>query len=43
MAATLEAALGFCVGCQIFAVLMRAGVIPQDVCEAYGSLSHQRA
>jgi len=43
VAATLEAALGFCVGCQIFAVLMRAGVIPQDVCEACGSLSHQRA
>ncbi|WP_427383333.1 DUF4395 domain-containing protein [Janibacter sp. G56] len=28
----LEAALGFCVGCRIFAGLMRLGVIPDDVC-----------
>jgi hypothetical protein len=32
-AATLEAAFGFCLGCKVFALLMRAGVIPQDVCE----------
>ena len=32
--ASLEAFLGFCVGCQIFGRLMRAGVIPEDVCEA---------
>lgn len=32
-AATLEAALGFCLGCRIFALLMRVGVIPADVCE----------
>jgi hypothetical protein len=32
-AATLESALGLCLGCRIFAVLMRAGVIPQHVCE----------
>lgn len=43
VAATLEATLGFCVGCQIFAVLMRAGVIPEHVCEACGNLSQQRA
>ena len=31
--AFLEAAFGFCVGCKIFALLMRAGVIPASVCE----------
>ncbi|GAB6903119.1 DUF4395 domain-containing protein [Kineosporia succinea] len=36
--ATLESALGFCVGCRIFAVLMRLGVIPDDVCEACAGL-----
>jgi len=33
-AASLEAFLGFCCGCTIFAALMRAGVIPDDTCEA---------
>jgi hypothetical protein len=33
VAAFLEAALGFCVGCKVFALLMRAGVIPASVCE----------
>lgn len=32
-AATLESTLGFCVGCKIFGVLMRLGVIPKSVCE----------
>jgi len=32
-AASLEAFLGLCLGCKIFAVLMRAGVIPDEVCE----------
>jgi Domain of unknown function (DUF4395) len=31
-AATLEAVFAFCVGCQIFGVLMRAGVIPEEIC-----------
>ena len=31
--ASLEAFVGFCVGCQIFGLLMRAGVIPERVCE----------
>ena len=34
VAASLEAFLGFCCGCTIFAALMRAGVIPDDTCEA---------
>ena len=37
-AATLEAALGFCLGCRIFALLMRAGVIPDAVCERCNDL-----
>jgi Domain of unknown function (DUF4395) len=32
--ASLEAFVGFCVGCQMFRLLMRAGVIPATVCEA---------
>ena len=32
-AAFLEAAFGLCLGCRIFALLMRAGVIPDSVCE----------
>lgn len=32
-AAFLESAFGFCLGCRAFAVLMRVGVIPAEVCE----------
>jgi hypothetical protein len=32
--ATLESAFGLCVGCKLFALLMRAGVIPPETCEA---------
>jgi hypothetical protein len=30
--ATLESVFGVCVGCKIFGLLMRAGVVPDDVC-----------
>ena len=33
VAATLESVFGVCLGCRAFAMLMRAGVIPQEVCE----------
>jgi hypothetical protein len=33
VAATLESVFAFCVGCKIFAGLMRLGVIPEAVCE----------
>jgi hypothetical protein len=33
VAATLESVFAYCLGCKLFAVLMRAGVIPDDVCE----------
>ncbi len=32
VAAGLEAAFALCIGCHLFAGLMRAGVIPKDVC-----------
>ena len=32
VAASLEAALGFCLGCKVFALLMRVGVIPEEIC-----------
>jgi hypothetical protein len=32
--ASLEAFVGFCVGCQIFRLLIRTGIIPEDVCES---------
>ena len=39
VAASLEAFLGFCLGCKVFAVLMRFGVIPEDVCAECNDLS----
>lgn len=33
VAATLESVFAFCLGCAIFGVLMRWGVIPDDVCD----------
>ena len=41
--ATLESVFAFCVGCQIFALLMRVGVIPDEVCEACADISLRRA
>ncbi len=32
-AAGLESIFGYCLGCKAFALLMRAGVIPQEICE----------
>jgi hypothetical protein len=33
-AATLEAVFAFCLGCKVFALLVRSGVVPSSVCEA---------
>lgn len=33
VAAFLESALGFCLGCKAFALLMRVGIVPEEVCE----------
>jgi hypothetical protein len=32
-AATLESVFAYCLGCKIFAILMRLHLIPEDVCE----------
>lgn len=41
-AAGLEALFGLCLGCRIFALLMRAGVIPARVCERCADLGWTR-
>jgi hypothetical protein len=38
-AATLEAAFALCVGCQVFAALMRAGIVPETVCVECADIS----
>lgn len=44
VAATLESVLGFCLGCRLFSLLMRAGVIPETICEACADVDlRQRA
>ncbi len=42
VAAFLEAAFGLCLGCRIFALLMRVGLVPESVCESCGDLSRRR-
>lgn len=42
VAATLESAVGFCVGCRIFALLMRVGLIPETVCRECDDISIRR-
>jgi len=39
VAASLESFLGYCLGCKIFGLLMKAGVIPPEVCEACNNFS----
>ena len=34
VAASLEAFAGFCLGCSLFRLLMRAGIVPEETCEA---------
>lgn len=43
VAASLEAFAGFCLGCKVFAMLMRLGIIPETVCEACADISRRRA
>lgn len=38
-AATLEGVFGFCLGCTVFSWLIRAGLIPEDVCVECGDLA----
>jgi hypothetical protein len=39
VAATLESVFGICLGCRLFALLMRAGLIPAEVCERCANLA----
>ena len=39
VAASLEAFAGYCLGCRIFGLLMKWGVIPESVCESCADLS----
>jgi hypothetical protein len=38
VAASLEAFVGLCLGCTAFGLLMRAGIIPEEVCERCNDL-----
>jgi hypothetical protein len=38
-AAGLESIVGYCVGCKVFGLLMRMGVVPQSVCEECADIS----
>jgi hypothetical protein len=37
-AATLESVFAYCLGCRIFAVLMRVGIVPAEVCDRCNNL-----
>ncbi|HAM02048.1 MAG TPA: DUF4395 domain-containing protein [Acidimicrobiaceae bacterium] len=41
-AAFLESVVGYCLGCRIFGVLMRAGMIPDEVCAACADVTLRR-
>jgi hypothetical protein len=37
--ASLESVVGFCAGCWVFGLLMRAGVVPEETCAACNDIS----
>ncbi|MCU1461817.1 MAG: glutaredoxin/malate transporter fusion protein [Acidimicrobiales bacterium] len=39
VAATLESVFAYCLGCKMFALLMKAGWIPDDVCERCNNIA----
>lgn len=39
VAASIEAFLGYCIGCAVYAQLMRRGVLPDDACVACNDIS----
>jgi hypothetical protein len=43
VAATLESVFALCLGCQIFAVLMRIGLVPRATCERCANIWAQPA
>ena len=42
IAAGLESIVGYCLGCKLFAVLMRAGLVPEAVCEECMDISRRQ-
>jgi len=38
VAATLESVFALCIGCQVFGLLMRVGIVPEEVCERCNDL-----
>ncbi|HEY5170360.1 MAG TPA: DUF4395 domain-containing protein [Acidimicrobiia bacterium] len=43
VAATLESVFALCIGCNVFALLMRIGVVPETVCERCNTIGLGRA
>jgi Domain of unknown function (DUF4395) len=41
VAATLESVFALCIGCQVFAWLMRAGILPETVCVECADISRR--
>jgi hypothetical protein len=41
VAALLESAFAVCLGCLVFGALMRAGIIPEEVCEACADITRR--
>lgn len=42
VAATLESVFAYCLGCQVFAILMRVGLVPEETCAACADISLRR-
>jgi hypothetical protein len=42
VAALLESALALCLGCQVFSLLMRVGLVPEHVCEECADIWRRR-
>jgi hypothetical protein len=42
VAASLEAFFGYCLGCKMFVLLMRTGLIPESVCEECSNIWSRR-
>lgn len=42
-AATLESVFGYCIGCRIFSLLMRLGLIPEEVCAECNTITSRYA
>jgi hypothetical protein len=39
IAAGLESIFAYCLGCKVFAILMRVGLVPEEICEECADIS----